>query len=111
MAWTLDTALDDESINVINRNDHLGVYEFRLGDLETVVTIQVTRLPASDEAVYHRSHAIHTPTQAGPYHQSRPYWDDVPYALHQAVSSITQYYRDAVKAGHRPQESWLVRGI
>lgn len=110
MAWTIENALEDDLVDIVNRDDHLGIYEFRLGGLETVVSVQVSRLPDSNEAVYHRSHAINTPTQAGPYHQSRPYWDSVPYALHQAISSLTQYYDEAVKAGHDPQESWLVRG-
>ena len=109
MAWTIDDALDDSLIEIVNRDDSLGIYEFRLGQLDTIVSVQVSRLPGSDKAIYARSHAIKTPVQAGPYHQSRPYWDDVPYALHQAISSLTQYYEQAVSAGHEPKESWLVR--
>ena len=111
MPWTLDKALDDDLITFTHRHDALGYYEFRVGNLKTVVTVQVSRLPKSEEARYILSHAIKTPTQAGPYYQSRGYWDDVPYALHQAISSLTQYYREAVKAGHEPQESWLVESL
>ena len=107
MAWTIDSALDDDLINDLIRYDKIGTYEFRIGDLDTIVTVEVSRLPAREEAVYRRSHDIHTPVQAGPYHQSRPYWDSVPYALHQAIDSLTSYYRDAVKAGHTPNENWL----
>jgi hypothetical protein len=109
MAWTIDKALDDDLIHLENRNDDLGVYEFRVGELDTIVSVDIGRLPSSDEAKYHRSHNIKTPKQAGPHRQSRPYWDDIPYALHQAISGITSHYRDAVKAGHKPDESWLVR--
>lgn len=108
MPWTIDSALDDRDIEILNRDDEMGICEFRIGVLKTVISIQVTRLPGKERAVYTRSHAIHTPLQFGPYRQSRPYWDDVPYALHQAINSITSYYRQAVEAGHVPEDSWLV---
>jgi hypothetical protein len=108
MAWTIDTALEDKLINNVIRNDKIGTYEFRVGVLNTTVTVEVYRLPNGDEAVYRRSHDIHTPGQLGPYRQSRPYWDNVPYALHQAIDSLTSYYRNAVNAGYTPDESWLV---
>ena len=54
------------------------------------------------------SHAIKTPLQAGPYHPSRPWGDDAAYALHLAVTSITQHYREAVNAGLKPDTTWLV---
>lgn len=57
---------------------------------------------------FHTSHSIKTPLQAGPYHPSRPWGDDASYALHMAVTSITQYYREAVNHGLNPDSNWLV---
>jgi hypothetical protein len=108
MAYTIEKALDDDLIELVNRNDDLGIYEFRVGVLDTIVTVEIGCLPTSERARYHRSHDIKTPSQAGPYHQSRYVWDDVPYALFQAIDSITSYYRMGVKDGYAPQESWLV---
>jgi hypothetical protein len=108
MLWAINSALDDDLIHLIARDDEMGIYEFRVGKLKTIVTVEVGRLPSSERARYHRSHDIKTPIQAGPYHQ-RPFcWDDVPYALHQAIGSITTYYRLAIADGHEPQEEWLV---
>ncbi|WPZ30778.1 hypothetical protein T8A63_07385 [Sulfitobacter sp. OXR-159] len=111
LGWDIEDALDDDLITIVHRDDDLGVYEFRVGELQAIVTVQVSRLPTSERAIYYRSHAIHTPIQATPYHQSRSTWDDVPYALHQAISSITDYYSDATRAGHAPEEAWLVRQV
>ena len=108
MAYTIERALDDKLIELVNRNDDLGIYKFRVGVLDTIVTVEIGRLPASERARYHRSHDIKTPSQAGPYHQSRYDWDDVPYALFQAINSITSYYRMGLEDGHTPDESWLV---
>lgn len=57
---------------------------------------------------FHTSHVIKTPKQTGPYHPSRPWGDDAGYALHQAVTSITQHYDDATKAGLKPEAAWLI---
>lgn len=108
MPWTIDNALNDDLLDIVERNDEYGEYAFRVGELETVVTVTVRRLPQSEQATFRRSHSIHTPVQLAPYHTSRSYWDDVPYALHQAINGITSYYRQAVEAGHSPSESWLV---
>ena len=108
MLWTIDSALDDDLIHLIARNDDMGIYEFRVGELKTIVTVEVGRSPSSERGRYHRSHDIKTPLQAGPYHQLQMFWDDVPDALHQAIGSITGYYSLAIANGHKPQEDWLV---
>lgn len=107
MSWTLNSALDDPDVKLVSRDDLFGAYSFRVGSLDTIVDARLIRSPAGEETRYERSHDIHTPLQAGPYQQGRPYWDDPGYALHQAIESITSYYRLAVKAGHSPDESWL----
>jgi hypothetical protein len=108
VAWTIDSALDDSSISIEERNDAWGLYRFSVGDLKTIITIKLCRSPVDDKTRYERSHDTHTPTQIGPYNSSRLFWDDPPYALHNAISGITEYYRQAVSAGHAPSETWLV---
>lgn len=108
MAWTIESALDDKDIEIVNRNDDLGVYEFTVGELSPVVTVTVSLLPDGRRARFHRSHAIKTPTQGKPYRPSRDFDDDLPYALHRAIASITEYYREAVEEGHKPSDDWLV---
>ena len=108
MAWTVTSALNDPSIAIHARDDAMGYYRVTIGTLKTEVTIQLCRSPISDETRYERSHNMHTPQQGSPYHQSRLYWDDPWYALHQAVNSLTEWYDAAVNAGDKPKESWLV---
>jgi hypothetical protein len=52
---------------------------------------------------FHVSHSILTPIQAGPYRTGKP----IAYALHRAIDGLISSYRDAVNAGHGPEESWL----
>ena len=108
MPWTLDNALEDDLITVVDRDDSAGFYEVRVGDLNIVVAIKLSRHLDSDTTDFQLSHAINTPVQAGPYRTSTPTADDPPYALHRAIDGLTSYYRDAVKLGHTPQENWLV---
>lgn len=109
MPWTLDTALEDDLVTVEERNDTIGSYAIRVGTLKTLVFIELRRLLNSDHIEFNVSHSIHTPVQAGPYRTSRTFEDDAAYALHRAVDGLTTYYRQAVSAGHTPQESWLVK--
>jgi hypothetical protein len=108
LAWTLDAALEDASIQIVERNDEWGLYRFTVGTLQTVISIKLCRSPKNDRTRFERSHDIHTPSQIAPYHSSMLFWDDPPYALHNAISGITEYYRQAVSAGDAPSETWLV---
>jgi hypothetical protein len=108
MMFTLESALDDDSITIIERNDSWGLYRFQVGMLKTIVSVKLCRSPVSDETRYELSHAIHTPTQIGPYHQSRLFWDYPAYALHEAITSITMHYNIATKNGYASEEGWLV---
>jgi hypothetical protein len=108
MAWTVDSALDDDLVEVVDRNDAGGEYVVQIGTLTTLVTISLRRLLNSDDVEFIVSHAIKTPVQAGPYWTSRPFDDDPAYALHRAINGITSYYRQAIQAGHHPREEWLV---
>jgi hypothetical protein len=109
MPWTLDSALQDDLITVIDRNDQLGSYAIRIGELETVVFIELGRLLTNDAVKFNVSHSIHTPIQAGPYRSGRFIEDDAGYALHRAIDALTSWYRQAVQEGCRPQENWLIK--
>ena len=86
----------------------MGHIRNSIGAIPTVVTIELGRHMDSDETKAMVSHAIHTPLQAGPYRTSRPYWDDPEYALQKTVSALTDWYEQAVAAGHTPSANWLV---
>ena len=109
MAWTFDEALADDLVTVVTRDDSVGTFEFRVGELETVITVELGRFMDSDWTKFRRSHAIKTPLQAGPYLPSRDFDDYPAYALHRAIDSITNYYRQAVRKGLTPSKEWLVR--
>ncbi|MGN6094265.1 MAG: hypothetical protein ACTHOL_18090 [Luteibacter jiangsuensis] len=84
-------------------------YSFRLKNIPTNITVSLS-IPRGGRRGFNfrLSHAIHTPTQMGPYHPGIPWGDDLPSAVHQAVMAITSYYDDAVKEGHAPTAEWLV---
>ena len=105
--WTFDTALEDDFVTVLGRDDEAGTFEFRIGTLETVVTVELGRFMESNMTKFVRSHAIKTPQQMGPYIPSKTFEDHPVVALRTAISSLTQYYRAAVRAGYEPHEGWL----
>jgi hypothetical protein len=107
MAWTIDQALEDVSIKVIRRRP-LNEYQFTVGELKTVITIRTYEQTVGGGYIFEQSHFIKTPLQPDYYCTSRPWGDYEAYAVHQAISTITEWYRDAVNAGHTPSESWLI---
>jgi hypothetical protein len=107
VAWTFEEALKDDDVKIVERNDAWGLYSFTVGTLKTEITIKLCRSPVSEETRFERSHDIQTPAQASPYHGSRLFWDSPAYALHQAISGITEFYREGIE-NHKPDESWLV---
>jgi hypothetical protein len=107
MVWTIDSVLSDELIKVTERDDAEGRYLFRVGVLQTVISVKINRLN-NGHASFSRSHNIRAGNQAGPYRETRPEWDDEAYALHTAIEGITFYYKKAIGEGHPPVESWLV---
>ncbi len=109
MPHTLDSALDDDLISILTRYDDMGIFEVRVGELDTIVTIDLGRFISSDQTKFRVSHAIHTPTLAAPYRTRKLFADYPAYALHRAIRGLTEDYRDAVKRGHAPSDSWLVK--
>jgi hypothetical protein len=41
MAWTIDSALNDKDITVVERDDGFGSYSLRIGELSTVVSVEL----------------------------------------------------------------------
>ena len=94
----------DQLHPIVFRKDHI---QFQLPGIHEIVDIQLRPLPGGWFR-FDRSHAIHTPVQAGPYYPSRDIDDDASYAMHRAIESLASYHREAVGEGHTPSESWLV---
>ena len=107
MTWDFDRALGDDLITVETRYDDMGTFEIRLGELETIISIELGRFMTSDKTKFIVSHAIKTPVQFDAYRTSTTFADDPGHALARAISGLTSYYRDAVKQGHKPVEAWL----
>ena len=78
-------------VEVIERNDELGVFVVRIGSLEMSVTIELGRFMNSERTKFALSYVIKTPLQARPYRTSRPFDDDPGYALHRAIDGLTRW--------------------
>jgi len=107
MAWTIDSALEDELVTVVSREDAKETYHILIGELKTIVTIKLSSKGNTSGTFFSTSHAIKTPDQITPYNTSRPWGDTPAYALHQAISGLTDYYGTAFKNRHSPSEDWL----
>lgn len=109
MPCAIDEVLNQPGVHVMRRPpDELGTYVFRVGTLTPEITVRLYRAPSGKGVCFEQSHFIKTPAQLSSYSPSRPWGDDAPYALHQAVRSITQHYDHAVLERHTPEDSWLV---
>ncbi|MEM6190488.1 hypothetical protein [Shewanella scandinavica] len=106
MAWTIEEALVDEAIERTEQT-HEG-YSFWLKNIPIEISIVLSINPVAGGFNFQLSHNIHTPTQIGAYYPSRPWGDDEAYALHLAVSAITDYYKQAINEGHVPSKDWLI---
>jgi hypothetical protein len=110
-AWTVDRALDDDLVTVLDRNDEAGVSRFLLGTLKTPITVSVQGSSLGGHTMFSASasHAIKTPEQQGAYRISVPRREtSAGRALHRAITGLTAHYRLAVEANHPPDESWLL---
>ncbi|RAI54715.1 hypothetical protein [Roseicella frigidaeris] len=92
MAFTVDEALGDDLIHVIDRHDEAGTFTFRLGELKTPITVEIGRFQSSEHTKFWVSHAIRTPSQADAYTPSIFYKSNWGDALQEAISSLTMYY-------------------
>lgn len=106
MAWTIEEALKDESIE---RTEITGEgYSIWLKDIPTEISIVLSVNPTNQGFNFKLSHYIKTPTQIKKYVPSQPWGDYEAYALHLAVITITKHYKIAISKGYSPSTSWLV---
>lgn len=106
MPWSIDEALNDEAIEKTELTQ--SGYSFWLRGIPVEISVILSVNPVHGGFNFHLSHFINTPSQAGPYRPSRPWGDYEAYALHLAVTAITQYYNQAIGEGHQPSREWLV---
>jgi hypothetical protein len=104
---TVDSALQDDCISLVQRRDDEGAYLIRVGTLQTIVTIRLKKTWGSRTA-FRQSHAIKTPRQPCPNWSCAPEAESPGDALRKAISGLTMHYRKAVGEGYRPAEEWLV---
>lgn len=102
---TPESALKGRSIR--NARQLLSEYSFRVGNLSQFITIRLYRLIGEDKVVFEQSHFIHTPTQIDAYRTSVPVGDDETEALGRAIRTLVDHYEEAMRAGHKPKDSWL----
>ncbi len=55
MAHTIDEALNNPLISLVKRNDARGMYWFRLGELEPIITIRLGRWPSGGRRNVHEN--------------------------------------------------------
>ena len=109
MEHDFDSVLDNDLVEVVERDNAKGYFCIRIGTLDTPVMIHLGRYMTTDETKYFVSHAIKTPLQGSPYRTSQAFDDTPAGALRKAVFGLTNYYRRAVGEGHEPNEDWLVK--
>ncbi len=71
MAMTIDQALDDPLIAIIERDDNSGYFRVTLGTLKTAIDICLPFRSDEGRWFFAQSHAIKTPDQDAPYLSSR----------------------------------------
>ena len=103
----IDEVLKNNLISVIERDDGAGLYRFRIGKLQTVVTVNIKRLDGGF-VEYVNSHGIKTPEQADAYFSSNTTSRGWASALEKAIEDLLVDYRAAVAKGYQPEESSLV---
>jgi len=102
--WTMEEALKHELVTSSRRIK--DTYFVRIGSLKTEIAISLRRGEFGIE--FTQSHVIKTPLQLDGYRTSRP-WNDTPgSALRQVITGLTQHYDAATRAGHSPDENWLL---
>ena len=104
---SVEKALEDDCISLVQRRDDEGAFLIRVGTLETVVTIVLRRTWGS-RTVFRQSHAIKTPRQPSPNWSCAPEAESPGDALRKAIIGLTMHYRQAVGEGYPPAEDWLV---
>jgi hypothetical protein len=85
----------------------LSEYQFTLRGLSKMITIRLYEYIKTGKVGFEQSHYMHTPVQAGPYITDVTGGDDETNVIQRAVTTLTRFYNDAVREGHKPDDSWL----
>jgi hypothetical protein len=83
-------------------------YQFNLRGTSIVITVNLKEIKKTGKFVFKQSHFIHTPVQAGPYETGHSWGNGEKETLDNALRTFTMFYGDAVIAGHKPNDSWLI---
>jgi len=100
-----------KSITVDNRRftaQLMSKEGYRLGVPKTQITIRIYKLVEHDLFFFAQSHFLHTPKQLDPYMTNANYANTYEWTLRRARDTFGDYTY-AVRAGHKPEESWLVK--
>lgn len=81
-----------------------------IGEYQPLIKIKIHKSSCIDGNPYHFavSHHVHTPEQMSPYFPSRTSFSSEREAIDQAISSTTNYLKDAINKGHNPEDEWLI---
>jgi hypothetical protein len=104
---TFNQALAYPLFHTVSRNNDLGIFRVRIGELNTVITVKVLKFDI-DCYETRESHAIQVDFQAGPYRVRKWPHGGPGEALAEALNTYKFYYKIAVDQGLVPKERWLV---
>lgn len=89
------------------RQLHDNECSFLVGELTTRVFIRI-HAGENDWCWWQQSHFMHTPLQIDAYRTSGPANDTEERAWRSAIWTLVDWYEQAVRQGHQPEELWLV---
>jgi hypothetical protein len=93
--------------SVVSRDDASGILMLRLGEIPTVITIEIEEIEGSDLFALHASHGIKPPGTSLYFVRYREY-SSPGEGLADFQRFFARTYKQAVDKGHRPSEAWLV---
>jgi hypothetical protein len=103
----MQSVFENEHIHGVRR--FVSEYQFFVGELPQMITVRFYQSLDRNWIEFEQSHFINTPLQIDAYRTSAPYGDDQDDALRLAVGfCLVQWYEQAIREGHQPDESWLV---
>ena len=110
--WTFDNVLDNNLIGVEYRDDGRGIFQIHIGSLRTDVTLKIEVSPDTSRVRCTQSHALVTPLRYRTKQAGIGLRDTLTFipafALFRVLDVMLKEYMAAVRAGHVPDEDWLV---
>ena len=91
------------------QSEFLAEYQFQLKDIPVCITIRLYKRLGSDVVEFRQSHFTHTPVQATRYRTDSSWGESESEALHRAIQTFAPFYEEALRAGHKPTEKWLLK--